>query len=183
MGNIMQEWNAVINVNESGFKRAFVVLGEFGHVRKTDFFNVLVIKADDIHQMLETLRNRSMEDPEYLSFLSRLIPVTTAFTFQSPEEFEIKARDVVLTYIPELAGKGFHVRMRRRGFKGKLSGLEEEQFLDKALMESLEKSGHSGHITFENPDAIIAVETVAQWAGMSLWKREDLERYPFIRLN
>jgi hypothetical protein len=43
--------------------------------------------------------------------------------------------------------------------------------------------GKPGRITFEDPDAIIAVETVAQWAGLSLWKREDLKQYPFIRLN
>jgi hypothetical protein len=73
--------------------------------------------------------------------------------------------------------------MRRRGFKGKLSSLEEEHFLDHILLESIEKTGTPGHITFEDPDAIIAVETIAQWAGLSLWSREDLQRYPFISLD
>jgi len=179
----MQEWNVVVNINERGLKRAFDVLGEFGYLKKTNFFNVLLMNAVNVQQMLETLHGRSMEDPQYLSFLSRLIPVTATFIFQSPGEFEVKAKDIVLAYTPELAGRSFHVRMRRRGYKGRLSSLEEEKVLDTVLLESLEKSGTPGKITFEDPDTVIAVETVAQWAGISLWKREELQQYPFIKLN
>ena len=75
------------------------------------------------------------------------------------------------------------MRMRRRGFKGKLSSVTEEHFLDDVLLDAMEKKGSPGHITFDNPDFIIAVETVGQWAGLSLWKREDLEQYPFVRLG
>jgi hypothetical protein len=73
--------------------------------------------------------------------------------------------------------------MHRRGFKGKLRSLEEEQFLDDILLEALKKAGTPGHITFENPDAVIAVETIANWAGISLWTRDQLQRYPFIRID
>jgi tRNA(Ser,Leu) C12 N-acetylase TAN1 len=112
------------------------------------------MRVDDINGMIETLRKWTDEAPHALSFLSRLIPVTDTFSFQSPGEFEEKAKEIVLAWVPELAGKSFHVRMRRRGFKGRLSGLEEEHFLDKVLIEALEKTGNPGHITFENPDAI-----------------------------
>lgn len=179
----MQEWNVVINVNEWGFKEAFRKLGCFGPIRKTGFFNVLFLRVDDIHRMLETLREWTLEAPHALSFLSRLIPVTDTFSFQSPGEFEEKTKEIVLAWVPELAGKSFHVRMRRRGFKGRLSGLEEEHFLDKVLLEALEKTGNPGHITFENPDAIIAVETIGPWAGLLLVSREELQRYPFIKLD
>lgn len=144
----MQEWNAVLNVNERGFKEAFRKLGCFGLIRKTGFFNVLFMRVDDIHYMIETLREWTSEDPLSLTFLSRLIPVTDTFSFQSPGEFEEKAKEIVLVWAPELAGKGFHVRMRRRGFKGKLSGLEEEHFLDKLLLEAIEKTGNPGHLKF-----------------------------------
>ena len=179
----MQKWNVVLNVNERGFKEAFQKLGCFGLIRKTGFFNVLFIRTDDLPGMLETLRQWISEDPHALSFLSRLIPVSDTFSFQSPGEFEEKAKEIVLAWVPELQGKGFHVRMRRRGFKGKLSGLEEEQFLDKFLLEALEKTGNPGRITFEDPDAVVAVETIAKWAGLSLWSREKLQKYPFIRLD
>jgi tRNA(Ser,Leu) C12 N-acetylase TAN1 len=179
----MQEWNAVITVYERGFEKACQILGDFGKVKRTDFFNTLVMKADDVEQMLETLRSRSLEDLEFLTFLSRLVPVASTFTFQSTEEFESKSKKAALAWVHELGDKGFHVRMHRRGFKGKLSSLEEEQFLDDILLEALKMAGAPGHVTFENPDAIIAVETIANWAGLSIWTREQLQRYPFIRLN
>ena len=61
--------------------------------------------------------------------------------------------------------------------------VEEEHYLDKILLDALENTGKSGHITFEDPDVIITVETIAQWAGLSLWSREELQKYPFIRLD
>lgn len=179
----MQGCDVVVIVKERGFKQARKVLGRFGRISRTHYFNVLFLKADDIHQFLEFLRERATEDPQFLSFLSRLVPVTKTFAFQSPEEFEEEAREAALSWISELAGKGFHVRMYRRGFKGRLSSPDEERFLDKILLESLEKAGTPGHITFVDPDAILVIETIDAWAGLSLWKREDLERYPFIRLD
>ena len=98
-------------------------------------------------------------------------------------EPEAKAREASLTWIPDLAGKSFHVRMYRRGFKGQLSSQSEESFLDGILLDALNKIGKPGRITFENPDAIIALETIDSRAGLSLWTREDLQRYPFLRLD
>ena len=178
----MQEWNAVISVHEHGFKRALDVFGDFGEVRRTEFFNVLLMHADDIQGMLDALRERSQRAPDSLSFLARLVPVTDTFIFNSAEEFEAKAREVVLRWVPQLGNNGFHVRIRRRGFKGRLSSPDEERFLDDVLLEALEKSGSPGRIDFEHPDAIISIETIGTWAGLALWTREDREKYPFVRV-
>ena len=64
--------------------------------------------------------------------------------------------------------------MHRRGFKGKLSTMDEERFLDTYLLEALEMARTPGRITFTDPDAIIALETVGPRAGLALWTREDL---------
>ncbi len=179
----MSEWNAVVSIHEHGLKEAFDKLGGLGLLSKTVFLNVLLLKTDDMQALLDTLRERMQEDPASWSFLSRLIPVTRTFTFQSPEAFETQAKEAVQTWFPKLAGRGFHVRMRRRGFKGKLSSQDEERFLDEFILDALEKAGTSGHIAFDDPDAVIAIETVGSWAGLSFWNREDLRRYPFIRLE
>jgi len=179
----MQEWNAVICVHEHGFKRAIDVLGDFGEVKRTEFFNVLLMRAENINLMLESLRARASKHPETLSFLARLIPATHSFIFNSADEFEHKAREIILAWTPHLAGKSFYVRIRRRGFKGKISSPGEERLLDFILLESLDKAGTPGRITFDNPDVIIAIETIGTWAGLSLVNREDRERYPFIKLD
>ncbi len=179
----MQEWNAVISVNERGFRKALDVFGDFGEVKRTEFFNVLLLRAENVPEMLENLRERALQDPESLSFLARLIPVTRIFVFNSAEEFESKTKELVPGWATQLAGKSFYVRVLRRGFKGRLSSLEEERSLDTLLLEALDRNGTPGRITFENPDAVIAIETIGTWAGLSLWTREDLEKYPFIRVR
>jgi tRNA(Ser,Leu) C12 N-acetylase TAN1 len=179
----MRDWNVVVTVNEGGFVQAIRFLGQLGEIAKTDFYNVLVMKSDDITGLLDEIARQTSEEPAISSFLSRIAPLTHMFHFQSPEEFEGKAREIVLNWAAVLAGKGFHVRMHRRGFKGRISSQQAEQFLDETLLEALDKANTPAHVTFDDPDFIIAVETLGPRAGISLWARKDLVRYPFLRLD
>lgn len=179
----MSEWNVVVSVYDRGYKHACQVLEEFGSVSRTDFYNVLAVRVDDIPGLLEKLKERLATDEKARMSLARVVPVSASFTFQNPEEFETKAKEAVLPWVPKLAGKGFHVRMHRRGFKGRLSSQDEERFLDGFLLERLEQAGTPSHITFEDPDAIVVVETISQHAGLALCTREDLKKYPFLKID
>lgn len=179
----MFHWNVMIKLYEHGFSHAFLLLQKLGTVYISDFENVLLMKVNNIFHFLETLDEMVAKEPSLLKILSRVVPVTLTFSFQSPEEFESKAKEAVLYWLPSLAGKSFHVRVNRRGFKDRISSYHEEHFLDKILLEELGKIGNPGHIIFKDPDAIIVVEIVGQQAGLSCWTREDLKRYPFLRLN
>jgi len=178
----MHEWNVVVTVREDGFRDAIDLLEDFGPISRTDYFNVLVMQVADWRLMMERLREESAESPRIANTLAKVVPAFHAFDFHSPEEFEAKAKEISLNLAPALAGKKFHVRMHRRGFKGRLKSTEEERFLDRVILKELENSGSPGEITFENPDAVLAIETVGQRAGMSLWNREELERYPLLGL-
>jgi tRNA(Ser,Leu) C12 N-acetylase TAN1 len=179
----MLEWNVVVSVHEDGYKSAVRVLQPFGRVEPTGYYNVLVMKVDDISTFIDRFAALVAETPGVLNDISRVAPCEACFDYESAQEFESKARDVALSWVPELAQSAFHVRMHRRGFKGRLSSQDEERFLDSVLLAALEEVGTPGHITFEDPDAIISVETVGQRAAMSFWRRDDLERYPFLRLD
>ena len=179
----MHDWNVVVSVHDGGYKRARQILEEFGRVSRTDFYNMLMLQVDDISAMLENLRERLSTDDEVRMTLARVMPVSCSFTFQTPEEFETKAGKAVLPWLPQLANKSWHVRMHRRGFKGRLSSHDEERFLDQLLLEELAKAGTPGHISFEDPDVVIAVETVSQQAGLALWTRQDLRKYPFLKID
>jgi tRNA(Ser,Leu) C12 N-acetylase TAN1 len=179
----MKEWNVVVTVHERGFSQARRLLEQFGDLEKTGFFNILVMRSGDPGGLLESLEELTRRDPAAMAPLARVMPVTRAFTFQSPQEFEDKARQAVHGWVPLLAGKAFHVRMHRRGFKGKLSSMDEERFLDDYLLEALEQSGIPGRITFDDPDAGIALETLGPQAGLSFWTREELRRHPLLRLD
>ncbi len=179
----MRDWNVVITVHKRGFVPACEMLEELGPVAKTGFYNVLVMKVEDTRSFLETIHRWVAEDPYLLHIFARVVPATKTFNFQSAEEFEEKASKAVLTWVPEIAERSFHVRMHRRGFKEKLSSQVEERLLDEVLLKALNEEGKSGKIAFEDPDVIISVETVGGRAGLSLWTRDELKRYPLLGLD
>ena len=179
----MHDWNVVITVHDDGYNLARKSLERYGKVDRTEYFNILVMQTSDSRHLLDALREDSIRNPGLTDPLARVMPVFQTFTFQTPGDFEGKARQAVWDWLPALGGKSFHLRMHRRGFKGRLSSMDEERFLDTYLLEALEMAGTEGEITFDDPDAILALETVGPRAGLSLWTREDLERYPLLHLN
>lgn len=180
----LSDWNVVVTVREDGFRRSLALLRQLGKVQPTEYHNVLVMKVDDVGIFLEALDRRVREDPTILeSGISHAVPGGPCFVFQSADEFEAKAKALALDLVPALAGKSFHVRLHRRGFKGRISSPEEERFLDHVLLEALAARRTPGPISFDDPDAILVLETVSNHASLSLWSRNDLQRYPFLQLD
>lgn len=182
----MRDWNVIITTHEKGYNlsREFIEEMNLGPFERTEFYNVIVMKVDDLQQLLDRMEETLRQSPSVFSYaISRLAPARHAFNFQSPEEFESKAREIVLAWVPGLAGKSFHARLHRRGFKGRLSTSEEERFLDDILLGVLQSAGTPGSLAFDDPDVIIQIETVGNRAGISLWSRDDLARYPFLKVD
>lgn len=179
----MRDWNVVVTVQEHGFSTAIDLLRDFGTVCKTDFFNVLVMRVDEPSQFYEDLHRYLPSVPGLCASLARVIPVTESFSFQSAQEFEARVKEGVEPWLPRLAGQAFHVRMHRRGFKGRLSSQNEELVLDHYILDGLRRGDHDAHIDFSDPDFIIALETVAQVGGLSLWNREQRQRYTLLKLD
>ncbi|MCR4331611.1 MAG: THUMP domain-containing protein [Sulfuricaulis sp.] len=179
----MLDWNVVVSIREDCYKLAHKRLQAFGRVDHTDYYNVFALKVEDVQVFLDALRQTAEQDPALARCLARVIPATRCFAFQSAEEFEAHAREAAAGFVPDLLGKTFYVRMHRRGFHQKLASQREEQLLDTFLLEQLARTDAPGKIRFADPDAVIAVETIGPWAGLSLWKREDRARYPFVRVN
>jgi len=177
------DWNVVVTVRPRGYRKAWRELGQLGVPRQTDFWNVLVMQAQDPLAFLEVLQSRVNEDPKLAAAVSHAVTATHTFHFQTRQEFERGASRAVLDFLAALQGATFHVRMHRRGLKERLSSQAEEQFLDHFILERLEVTGAPGRITFEDPDYIVAVQSVGDQAGMSVWSREDLERFPLLGLD
>jgi tRNA(Ser,Leu) C12 N-acetylase TAN1 len=133
--------------------------------------------------VLAELARRAIEEPGLLDCFARVMLADVAFEFTSAQEFEDKARESVLRWAPALAGKSFHVRLRRRGFKGRLNTPREERLLDDVLLAALAAAETPAEISFDDPDAVIDVETVGNRAAMSLLTREDLRANPFLRAD
>lgn len=171
------EWNVVVTAQEGGYIQTRALLRSFGQTWKTDYYNVLVVAVPDIGEFLQRFGERWRQEESVRTAVGHVSPVSVTFRFQNPAEFEARAREAAERFAPRLAGKRFHVRMHRRGFKGRLSSQGEERLLDEVLLEA---AGESAAISFDEPQAIVVVETVGQQAGMALWSREEWERYPFL---
>lgn len=177
------DWNVVVTVYPGSYVEARRLLEHYGEVTRTSYFNVLVLKVPDIGKLLQRLEDDTREDMTLLNAASRIIPAQETFDFRSPEEFERNACKAVDQMVPRVKDSSFHVRMHRRGFKGRLSSQAEERFLDEHILARLEEAHSPGGVTFDDADVIISVETVGHRAGLSCWSREERERYPFLNLD
>lgn len=176
-------WNVVVTVRPGGYAQARRLLADLGAVHRTPFFNVLVMHVEDGRALLEELTRRSHGQPWIADILARVVPSERQFTFQSPEAFEEQARATLLEWVGALEGRSFHVRMHRRGFASRLSRTAVERRLSEALLEALERRGRPGRIEYADPDAVIAIETVGPRAGLALYARDDLRRWPLLRVG
>jgi tRNA(Ser,Leu) C12 N-acetylase TAN1 len=179
----LTDWNVVASTAEGTYKNARAVLKKLGTVDATPYHNVLVMSVADVREAPEALRRLGETDPKVYGCVRHFAPVSGTFSFMSPEQFEARAKEAVLPLLPQLAGKSFHVRMHRRGFKGRLAQHEEERLLGETILEALAASGATARVAFDDPDAVVVIETVGQRAGVALWTREQLRRYPFLHVK
>lgn len=177
----MRDWNVVVSVRGECYQWARKHLREYARVDRTDFYNILALRVEDMAVFLVELRQATEADPKLRDCLARVMPAQHSFIFQTPEDFEARATQAVNNFLPQLAGKAFYVRMHRRGFRGVLASQREERLLARHVLETLQAAGTPGTVRFTDPDVVITLETIGQWAGMALWTREDLARYPFVQ--
>jgi tRNA(Ser,Leu) C12 N-acetylase TAN1 len=182
---MLSDWNVVVTLHqeERVLRRVEDLLHPLGEVARTEFHNVLVMRVDSVQGFLRDFAAMCSASPGILNDISRAVPLTDVFDFATIEAFETKAREVALSWAQRLHASAFYVRMHRRGLKGALVSPKEERFLDEALLAALADAGAPGRIRFADPDFVIDVETVGGRAGMALWSREDLSRYPFLRVD
>lgn len=180
---MVKDWNVVATVRDELYPEAKQALRELAPVARTDYFNVLVLKVPDAREFAESLAVFWESNPGLKELFGRVTPLDRTFDFQTAAELEESIWKVAEPWLETLAGTRFHVRMHRRGFKGRLSSQEEEQLLDRWIRDALAGTGQQAEVTFDDPDFILDLETVGQRAGMSLWSRADLARYPFLHLD
>jgi len=179
----MSNWNIVATTVEGKYNQALSFLVQFGTVKPTAYYNVVLLQVQDVPGFMAALAAEWETQGGRHALLQRAVPMTHTFNFSDREGFGRRAAEIALAWAPHLTGKTFHVRMHRRGFKEQMSSEQEEQLLNTVIVEATAQSGRPAMVSYDDPDAVAAVETIGSHAGMSLWFREDLKRYPFLKLN
>jgi len=177
----VKDWNVVISVYQDGFRRALRVLGKLGRIERSPFHNVLVMRVEDPVALLEAVERKTEEDTALYDAISRIAPAMRTLEFHSAEEFKEKLGPILLEWSARLAGRSLHVRLHRRGDKHDLRTPDTERFLDDLLLEATAAAGAPCRISYTDPDAVIAIDTVDDRAGVSLWTRDDLARHRLLR--
>ena len=177
------DWNVVAIARDGRYRAACRLLDRLGWLEDTDYRNVLVLRVHDVEQFLEEFLQRWSADSFVQSCFSRVIPLTTTFSYASVEELEAQARAAIRAWIPTLVGHSYHVRMHRRGFKDRVGSHTEEQALGAFVAQELAGKSEQARVDFDDPDFIVVLETVGQRGGMSLWSREQLQRCSFLNLD
>lgn len=178
----MIDWNVVVTVSDDeGFEQAEQVLAPMGEMARTRYHNVLVLRVDDREEFLERLDGLCAVNPDLSErYLSKVVPMDTCFDFSSPSEFEERATAAVRSLAPELTGRSFHVRVERRGMSQRLDSQEEERLLGDEIFDALEEAGETAEVTFDDPDAVVVVETVSDRAGLTLLTREERRERSYL---
>lgn len=176
------EWNAVAIPAERCFGEARRFLQAFGQVQRSSYLNVLAVKtADPARTFLEALAAELEREPERRDLLARIAPCEETFDFQTPAEFDLRAREVGLKHVDRLVGRSFHVRIHRRGFKKDFERLARERELGMALLTATSAGDAKNRISYDDPDAVVAIEMIDGRAGLSIWTRDDLAKFPLLR--
>jgi tRNA(Ser,Leu) C12 N-acetylase TAN1 len=179
----MWDFNLVVTMAPEGrYSHLLEELSLYGEFHRTEFLGVAIGKVADVDNFLEILRDR--RDRQLFAFrdVGRVIPVDRVFTFH-PEDFLDRVRDAIAPYLDLLAGQGFYVRLERRGLKGRIISPEAERAVDAYIEEELSRRGKSACIRFDEPDAIVAVETIGDRCGVGLLTRERMARFQFVRVG
>ncbi len=177
----MNRWNILVSTFQGGYRRASRALRKLGVVENTPYQNVIAMTATDPMALLDAIERSTEEIPALYDAISRVAPANAVFRFGSVDELKRKAKAIVLQCIPRLGGRSFHVRLRRRGARHEIHAHEVERYLDEALIDALAQANSPGKISFTDPDAVIAIDTVDDCAGLALWTREDLVRHRLLR--
>jgi tRNA(Ser,Leu) C12 N-acetylase TAN1 len=176
----VESWNAIVTAREDRLRQARRFLRGLGRVERTGFYNVLTMDVDEPARLIGRIERLFSEHPQAAASVAHVFPAEQCFDFSSPADFESKAREAALAWVPRLTGRTFHVRVHRRGRKGTLVTPEAERAIADALLAAARDTGSPARVAFDDPDAIVLIETVGGRAGMALLTRDDYRQHPLL---
>lgn len=178
----MWKFNLVVTLAADGrFRHLFEELSLYGDFHKTEFLGVILGHVDDPLEFLEFVREKCERQLVAFQDLGRVVPLESCFSFNL-DTFENQARDALALYAESLRGQRFYVRLERRGLKGRIISPEVERNLDRFLLELVDETGGSAEISFDDPDMVLAIETIGERCGIGRLTKKLMERYEFVRV-
>jgi tRNA(Ser,Leu) C12 N-acetylase TAN1 len=178
----MKEWNILATATREQERYLLRFLNDYGEFKGSGFRDVVLGRVEEIDAFLRALENLCEENPIKLNPLSQIVPLEKTFHFDL-SDFKDKLKEILSSYVDRIENKKFYLRVKRRGHKGEISSLEVEKEVADFIMGSLEKAGKKAQVSFNDPDCILIVETIGDWAGVGFITKEMKEKYSFVRIK
>lgn len=179
----MWQFNVLVTMAHDGhYGHLLGELANYGEFHKTTFHGVALGQVAVVEEFLETIRKKRGEKCIAFQGVARVVPLQQVFIFEV-DDFPAKLCQALRPWIARLAESRFHVRLERRGLKGQIISPDIEQALDAYILDELIDLGHSASIDFEDPDAVVAIETIGDRCGVGLITRALNQRYDFVRVD
>lgn len=173
------DWNLVVTAYGGRRHDLIHALRPIVRLKRAGYSEVLIGRSADVEACLTAIAARA--DAAFCAeVLARVVPVTRTFALATDLEAQLAAETAAV--VDALAGRSFHVRVERRGQRHAVRSDHLERALGTALVEALRARGETPHVTFRDPDVIVAVELIGAVGGIGLVPRALREHYPFVRL-
>jgi tRNA(Ser,Leu) C12 N-acetylase TAN1 len=178
----MKDWNILVTTPPGEERDLLPALCRLGLFIRSEFKGVLLGRVEDTNQFLQTVQVAGEAGATWRPHLLRALPVEQTFSF-TPQTFEERLREAVTPFVQRMLSGTFHVRLERRGYKGKIVSPEVERRLSEYVLEVAKQQGKTLPVSFHESEYIIAAETVGNQCGVALITRDLRERYPFVKIR
>ena len=177
----MKEWNVVVTCRRNGEPGALRQLKYFGQFFPTGFRDALRGFVSDRPVFFEELRKSQANRDPLWRYVSRLVPIDVTFSF-TLETLRERLGEAIDGLAPRVPAGPFYVRIERRGHKGEIPTPEVEREMDARIIDAHGREGKDSRVDFEAFRAVVAVETFRDLGGAGVVAREEMEKYPFLKV-
>jgi tRNA(Ser,Leu) C12 N-acetylase TAN1 len=178
----VQQWNLIVTVVPGPHHIHDVrsSLGYLGHFWLTSFRDVLIGWTDDTQTLLQAITEAREKDKRWSHMIGRVIPVQNVFFFTADSLTE-QLKRAVAPLVKEMQSGRFYFRLERRGMAGQIPSQEVEQAVAAHLVSLADDKDIELTTDFEDPDFVVAAETIGNECGVCLLTRELMKQFPFVR--
>lgn len=177
-------WNVLVTAQPAprALHELLTALHRFGEFRATPFHDVCIGRVSDMSTFLDALLEAQAAGRPWTKHLARVVPVARTFEF-APDAFLGKLETAAEELAADVGAGTFMVRVERRGLPDAIHTQELERLVAEQLFRAAEAGGKTLQTSFDDPDYILAVETLGTGCGVALITRDCRRRYPFVRVR
>lgn len=177
----MKPWNVVVTCPRGGGRNALRELRYVGDFRDSGFRDVLLGNLEERAVFFDQLVRFKEIGDKIWKYIVRIVPIDETFSF-TLETFGERLSGVIDAVAPRVPPGPFYVRLERRGHKGEIPTPDVEREMDGRIIALHERRGETSRVDFREFHTVVAVETFRDQGGVGVISREEMEKYPFIKV-